>query len=530
MINRDKGGAFSSLSGKSALNAVSMMVAKLLTLAFSFLLRTIFLKVLGEEYNGINALFTNMVSLLCVADLGIAGVLNYSLYGALKRNDGYNLGIIVSYYKRIYRIIALSIFILGILLIPFFPIIVKTAIPDNQIYIIYIFYLLNTVFSYVFAYRTAIISADQKLYVANRYMICCKISGSILQLLYLFIVREIYGYLLIQIVFTLLQNILLDRYVRRNYVLKEVAATDETASYLGEIRKNISATFVVKISSQIMNNSDTIVISSILGTAFAGYYTNYFLVIQYIMALIIDTMDNGLRASLGNLNAEDDSYQRSYQVFRIINLIYATAAIFCCDCLFNCMHPFVNIWIGNKYILGDDVLIAFILFFYVTTMVSPIVLYRETMGLFREVKYSTACMAVTNICLSVILGKTTGLSGIIFATSFSRIAIQFWYESSLLYKKRFEKGLLDYLLMQMQYIVQCVIVLILSHILCGLIPKEKIIFLFFRVIICGGITIMCACLMNWRKEEGKELRTRALSVMRYFYNKISGSRSKDYDM
>ena len=133
--------------------AVSMIV--------QFASRTVFIYLLGEEYNGINGLFTNVLQVLNLAELGFAFSIAYALYGPLQDETKQRISAIMNYLRNIYRVIALVITVAGLACVPFLQYLIKedlSLLPFslNEIRLFFIVYLLHTVLSYVFSYTRTI--------------------------------------------------------------------------------------------------------------------------------------------------------------------------------------------------------------------------------------------------------------------------------------------------------------------------------------------------------------------------------------
>ena len=71
----------------SIINSSSAIIGQFLSMVLSFISRTIFIRVLGEQYLGLNGLFTNLLNILSFAELGIGTAIVVSLYKPLNENN-----------------------------------------------------------------------------------------------------------------------------------------------------------------------------------------------------------------------------------------------------------------------------------------------------------------------------------------------------------------------------------------------------------------------------------------------------------
>lgn len=116
----------SSRIKNSVNNMISGFVYQALSLILSFVSRTVFIHTLGSEYLGLNGIFSDVLTLLSMADLGFNTAMAYTFYKPLANNDQQKLTSLVAFYKKVYNVIAIAVTVLGVLCIPFLKLIVNT--------------------------------------------------------------------------------------------------------------------------------------------------------------------------------------------------------------------------------------------------------------------------------------------------------------------------------------------------------------------------------------------------------------------
>ena len=262
--------------------------------------------------------------------------------------------------------------------------------------------------------------------------------------------------------------------------------------------------------SVLLNNTDNILISVIVSTIYVGYYSNYYLLIQYINAYIY-IFSTGLLASIGNVNTENNA-KKSFTLFNTLLLVYAFIGSVITCVFFCCVQSFIPIWLGKEYLLSDSTVIAIIILMYTTTLANPVWMYRETMGLFNQVKYVLIPTVILNVIFSIIFGKIWGVSGIIFATTFSKFLTTYWYEPIILYKK-FDVAVRHYYITQIKYIIITSISLFVSYYICKSVP-ENIIGLFIKALISGFISLSFMILINYKTDALNDVRSRIFKLIK----------------
>ncbi len=487
-----------SRSAKSIRNVTFGFLQQFVTLLFAFITRTIFVRKLGAEYTGVNGLYTNILTLLSLAELGIGNVLTYSLYGALHEKNHEKLRQLISYYRKLYRYIAVAVCVIGLAIVPFLRFFIKSSLPAKEVILYYILFLINSVVSYLVMYKVTLLRADQKEYIRNIVATACLVAQYLFQILFLFVCDSYTIYLAIQIVFSILQNMICNYIANKQYAFLDEYTTDTSLVDKKGLIDNVKSMFVYKVSNVVVTSTDNLLISMILGTIYVGFYSNYSMIMNYV-STFINLMITGLMSSLGNLNAADNK-EHSYKVFKGMVYLFGVITVFCSACIWNVIQGFVPIWIGKEYVLDKSILVAILLTFYVTHAFDPTWMFCETMGLFRQRKYAMVVNAILNIILSVFLGKIWGMVGILGATAISRFITIVWWEPYILFKLKFKKSIKEYLKQQARIIGTNMMILLLSAWLCSFV-SVTLWGLIIRVAICFVMVLLVEMVFMRNTEE-----------------------------
>lgn len=483
----------------SVKNIISGFISKVLVFLFAFACRTIFIKILGAEYTGINGLYSNILSVLALADLGIGNVFVFTLYKHLAKGNKEEIAIIIATFKGFYITIGMAILVLGLLFIPFLPIIVHSELTQKYVVLYFVLSLLNSVCSYFFVYKTTILTADQKKYIVDACTTISQCLMYLLQIVYLIYTKDFTGYLIIQILCTIGKNYILSRIADKQYQYITSVPNNAKLDKLNfsSIWNNLKATFLYKVCNITLSNTTNILISMLIGTVFVGYYSNYFLLIQYVGAYVY-ILTSGLHASLGNFQVNSNR-DDSYSLFNTLNLVYSSIGCVIVAAFTCCIQPFVTIWIGDEYLLDFECVIAILLKFYIDVVLSPVNLYRETLGLFTQVKYILVPAVIINIVLSVFFSKIFGLSGILFAITVSQLVTCCWYEPMIIYRY-FEKNVFTYFRKQVNYFFMVVVSSFCSYYICSFVSVNILGFL-YRTLLAILVSVVFIILFNMRTQE-----------------------------
>lgn len=443
-------------SGKSIKNMLYGTGASVIQSVFPFISRTVFIYVLGASYLGINGLFSSVLSVLSLAELGIGNIVVFSLYKPLAENDMERLGSYIAFYKTIYRIIAGVVFAVGMILVPFIPYLVK--LPDNidHLYWYYILYVINASLSYLYVYKSSIINADQKQYIVSVYTTVATVLMHIVQCVTLVIFRNFTVYLVTQVIFTFAQNYALSRKADKLYKIDYKVCVPLSKAEKKEILVKTKAMLSYKLGGVFLNSTASIYISALVNTVTVGFYTNY-IILENLLNKLINIVYDALYASVGNLNATEGEGKRK-SVFNAVMLMFGLIATVGFAGFFVVSSKVIEVWIGKEYRIGMLAVFALALRFYMPIVLYPIWMYRNSTGLFEETKGILIYAGIINIILSYFLGKQMGLAGILLAASISRALTSFWYEPVVLYKRIFTQSRVSEYFLNVGFSVCCVLV------------------------------------------------------------------------
>ncbi|MCR4652988.1 MAG: hypothetical protein K5744_04755 [Eubacterium sp.] len=425
---------------QSTKNFVSGSVYHVVTMLLNFVSRTVFIHTLGVEYLGMNGIFSDVLNLLTMADLGFSTAMAYSFYKPLAEGDKERITDLVSFYRTIYNFIAFLITVAGLLCVPFLKYIVHTEKEVPHLVIYYLISLAGVICSYLFVYKSTLLTADQKDYMLVRVRTVVSLIVTLAQLLGLLIWKNYILYLLTGVLYQVLCNTLVTWKANRVYpYLKRIRKRKLDDEELKKgIFENMKSVFIYKVSETCFSSTDNILISMLVGTAAVGLYSNY-LMLGSKLLLMEQIIFASMTASIGNVVASENDSKR-YEVFQELqSLSYIFSGVIVCGyCLL--IHDFIYVWIGPEFQLSGLLILAVTLNTYMCCVLQPMWCFRDATGMYKRIKYTMLLGAILNIILSLILGRLLGIAGIIFASAISRVASYVWYEPKLLFREFFGKG------------------------------------------------------------------------------------------
>lgn len=403
---------------------------------FPFITRTVMIYVLGKMYLGLNSLFTSILQVLSLAELGVGSAVIYSMYKPIAEGNTSEVNALLSLYRRIYRVIGLAIMAIGLALMPFLRLIIKGDVPaDMNLYVLYAINLFNTVLSYyLFAYKKSLLNANQRSDIISKIDMVLNAVGSIVRILVLLVLRNYYIYCLVSPAITVAQNLFADAATRKLFPQYHCEG-EVPAEEVDKIKKNVVGILSYKVSYVFRNSFDSIVLSAFMGLATLAVYNNYFFILNTITNTI-STITNSMVASIGNKIVMATKSENHKDMFKF-QLLYMWIGSWCTVCLYCLYQPFMKLWVGEDMMFSEGIMIVFCIYFFSKSMNMICYAYRQAAGLWWEDKYRPVIEALSNLTLNIILVRYIGVLGVLLSTVVTLIPFNTLWGSHILYKKFF---------------------------------------------------------------------------------------------
>ena len=446
---------------KSLYNVLFSSILYFITMIFTFVTQAVIVKILGIEYSGVNGLFTNILTMLSIAELGIGTSIIFKLYNPIAQNDIDKIKSWLKFYKRCYIIIAIVVLTIGVIIIPFVPVIVgKTSINENVL-VLYFISLIDVVLSYVMTYKRSLLYADQKNYVINIVHIGYVAFMNCTQIIVIAITKNYLYFLLIKLIYRVLENVIINIYVNKKYPYVKESANEIEPVEKKDIFERIKAIFLQKISFVVNKGIDNIVISIFMGVMTVGYYTNYNLVATTLCGIIFQVI-SAFMASVGNLLTENNS-SKNYSVYRKITFLNSSMTAIAISGFLCAIQSFVKMWVGGSYVLDLGIVIAFCVYIYSDSIRRSITIYKEAAGICKEDKYVYIIMALINLISSIVLCKFIGISGVILGTALSYLFLIFYSYPKYIFQNVFKIGCKEYYFEKIKFIIVIIVSSLISY-------------------------------------------------------------------
>lgn len=497
----------------TAKNILSGYVSSIVSLLLGFASRTIFLRYLSATYLGVNGLFINVLGVLSFAELGFGTAMNYSLYKPVAENDTEKIKSLMRFYKSAYRVIALVVTVIGLLIFPFLDTIVKDPGDIGNISIYYLIFLFNTVSSYFMSYKFSIINAEQKNYVFSYIRIIASTVTTILQIISLIVFKNFLIYLLIAASVELIQKVFITVYINKKYPYlldKNVEKLDKQE--LKMIKNKVFALVWYKIGEISITQTDNIIVSAFINVTTVGILSNYNMIMASVSGFITIIFKSAI-GSLGNLIATEDESKQLY-IFRVYRFIAFWLYGFSSISFFILLSPFITLWLDNpEMVIPEITVLLIIINYYMSGGRLCINNVRNAGGLFEQGKHLAIIQGAVNLVVSIVMVKLIGLPGV-FVGTIAQGIIASTIKPVLIYKYIFKSNVKYYFIDGLKYSLT---VIFAAAICWGVkdVVMHSVTILNF-IIMIGVVTVVPNALffLFFRKNEGLAYLKNAYAKMR----------------
>ena len=498
----------------------------MVSLLLGFVTRWVFIVTLGKEYLGVSGLFSNVLGLLSLANLGFGSAIIYSLYKPLAQDDRASVKGYMELYRKVYAVVGIVVLVLGLALLPFLPHLVNGEVTIREdLQLIYVLFLLQSSVSYFFAHKQSLLTASQQSRVISIYHTLFLVLRNVVEAALLLCFRAYIPVLVSMIVCQTAENIWLARitdkmfpYLRDDSVVPQLTKEQKLA-----LTNSVKAMFLYKISGTVISSTDNILISRFQGIVSVGLYSNYAYIVDVIRTFL-GYIFNSITASVGNYNVSESREQNTtlyYRLFFASFWIYGFTGI----CLGVLLNPFIALWIGQDFLLPGWTVFIIIVNYYTGGMQYACTTYREVTGMFQVGKYRPIVAAVLNLVFSILLAKPLGIAGILLGTILSRLAVYFWYDPYIVHKRVFCCGLHRYFGKYALYAAAALAAGALTLLACRALPVAQPIGNFvLSMVLCTVIPNGLFWLLFHRTEEYRGLQEYARAIGKRVIKKLRDRR------
>lgn len=465
-------------------NVNAGFINRITHLVFQFLIRTVMIRTLGAEFLGLSSIFTSILQVLSVAELGFGNAVVFSMYKPFAEKNIKKICALLNYYRKVYYILGTIILVVELSLTPFLHLFIQSGCPDSvNLYVLYFIYLANTVMGYfLFAYKMCLFIADQRDYIQSNIKTIISLIMYICQIIVLIVLHNYYIYIILLPLSTVLINIIQEICSKKDYSdIKCVGKLNRTDKK--ELKKQVVGLLSYKIGGVVYENSDIVVISSFLGLVPLAIYTNYYYVISGLNA-IFAIVQSAMTSTVGNgvvTDSLNDNVNRFSLLTNLYDWIIGLAFIFCV-CFF---QPFMTVWMGPEHLLPNTTMIMLCFYFYIYNFQPAVSIYKNAAGIWWQDKIRPVLSAVANIVLNIILVRILGIDGVILASIITGLFINIPFSAYFLFKNYLNISFKKYIFRKIFVMFLTSIICAITIIICAHINVNNIILtLLIRGIIC----------------------------------------------
>lgn len=457
---------------------------KLYQIAVPFLMRTAMIYFMGVQYLGLSSLFTSILQVLNLAELGVGSAMVYSMYKPIAEDDANKICALMRLYRTYYRVIGLVIAVIGVALTPFIPKLINGDVPGElNVYILYFLNLGVTVLSYwLFAYKNCLLFAHQRTDLSSKVSLAVMSFQYFLQLAVIIFIGDYYLYLIVHLISQVLINVVTAVVATKMYPQYKPSGKIDVESKK-TINGRIKDLFTAKLGMVILNSVDTVVISAFLGLTILAVYQNYYFIMTAVIGLMT-VIFQSCTAGIGN-SVIVETKEKNFSDFKKFTMLISWVSGIC-TCCFLCLYqPFMELWVGKDLMLSFSVVICFCIYYFVYEINQLINTYKDAAGMWHEDRWRPLVTALTNLVMNLIMVQFWGIYGVLLSTVLSTVFVGMPWLIHNMFTVVFErKQLLGYLKTLFFYVIIVAISCFVCGFICSFINLSIFVTLIVRGIVC----------------------------------------------
>lgn len=481
-------------------NIIFGVILKIYQLVLPFAMRTIIMYELGVKYLGLNSLFTSILQVLNLAELGVGSAMVFSMYKPIAKEDSRTICALMKLYKIYYRLIGLVVLAAGLILLPFIPKLIAGDVPDGiNVYVLYLLNLMATVFTYwLFAYKNSILQAHQRQDVISKVTIVTDTCKYILQIGMLFSFHNYYYYVCVLLLSQIFNNILTALVSNKLYpqFQAEGKLPKETVK---EINQKIKDLFTSKLGFTIVSSADTVVISAFLGLEALAIYQNYYYIVNAVIGFVT-IIYSSITAGVGNSMIVCDT-EKNYHDFQIFTFLACWILAFSVSCFSGLFQPFMKLWMGTDLLLPYQLVILLCVYFWVYEYIMMASVYKDAGGIWHEDRFRPLISGLVNLSLNLLTVKFLGLYGIVLSTIVSMVVISAPWITSNIFKLIFKRSAKEYVAKLGYYLFTAIVATTVTNIGIKFIPDNGWLWFVVKAAVCVAVSNATIFLMMFRVQE-----------------------------
>lgn len=490
-------------------NILGAMVNKFVAIVFPFVIRTILIYKLGAEYAGLNSLFTSVLQILSLSELGIGSAIVFSMYKPIAEEDYDMVGALLNLYRKFYLVVGCFMLAVGLVLLPFLPHLINGNYPnDINLYVLYLVYLSNTILSYfLYAYKSSLLNAFQRNDIENNIATIVNVGMYLVQILVLLAFENYYIYVIWLPISTIVINVIRSVITDKKFSQVKCQGNVDKETKTG-IYKRVGALIGHQLSGTVNCSLDNIVVSAFLGLFTVAQYGNYYYIVSALSGMM-QVVFNGLTASIGN-SIITESKEKNLKDFYVVQYINAWIVGWMSTCMLCLYQDFMVLWVGEKYLFSFDIVVLFVIYFYSWQIRRTVLTYKNACGMWWADKLKPYVSVISNVILNFTLVQVCGVYGVLISTIISYVVIEAPWETHVLFKEYFRNEEKIYWKKMCFFSLLWIVNISLTYKICSCFSLEGILTIFIKGMMCCAIPNIIWVFVTFKSKEFN----RTLSIIR----------------
>lgn len=377
----------------------------------------------GDSYNGIYQMLAQILVYLSILETGLRFPAISSLFEPFIKNDATQISGILAAVKKSYLKIFFVTFALGLLTIP----LVLIASKGMDIFLVIsvsLLFICRLTVPYLWQEVVVIVNVDNNAYWVTSGMNIANIVATIVSIVTIVVTHNFFLMIFLETFFVVFITSIAFIYMKKNYQKYYRKPAVESYAFKDEIRGSRN----LRLADALMNNTDIIVVSVVLGTVYGSSFSTYNSTSTILFLIVSTTIVESIKALLGKVYSEHSSgkvfvnllHNIKYLNYFLISVVIPMVFIF--------LKPFTELFFQPQYEQTQLFMFVFAFYFYLRMLRTPYHALKISTNRYSDFSKITLINAVLNITLSIILTVIFGTVGVLLGSIIALLFTEFWFD------------------------------------------------------------------------------------------------------
>lgn len=377
----------------------------------------------GDNYNGLYQMLAQILVYLSIIETGVRFPAISALFEPIVKNELSKIASLLEGISQTYKKIFWLTLLFGLFVFPlsFFA---ATDLPIFVVLSVTILFICRLALPYVAQEVIVIVNAENSAYLTTAGMNFASILGTLSSIIVLLTLKNFVVMVFFETAIVVIVTIILFVLLKKKY--KKYYLTPINPSF--EFYKEVRGSRNLRLADALMNNTDIIVVSVVLGTAYGSSFSTYNATSTILFLVVSTTIIEAIKGLLGKVYSEHQTGKAFISMLHDIKYInyFIISTTIPMICIF--LKPFTEMFFHPQYSQTYLFIAIFSFYFYLRMLRTPYQALKISMNRYNDFSRITIINAILNISLSIVCTAIFGTIGVLLGSIVALLTTEFWFD------------------------------------------------------------------------------------------------------